>query len=173
MRRLGSPLRYRLNPNPRTTITTDASPYGLGGVLEQDDTVVSFFASPITDLDRSVLSLGATPSSSDQQALEALALLVALREWSPMWQDQRVTLSVRSDNIVTLTMLCRMQPHSVQLGIIARELALGISTSSGSPDSAVHIPGGANTAPDALSRLWQPGKHAVIPQYLDPKVRLE
>ena len=50
----------------RITITTDASPYGLGAVLEENGKIISFFSSQITDTDRQVLSLGATPSSSDQ-----------------------------------------------------------------------------------------------------------
>ena len=55
----------------RTTVTTDASPYGIGAVLELDDVIVAFFSSPITAVDRSALGLGDTPSSRDQQAAEA------------------------------------------------------------------------------------------------------
>ena len=75
-------------------------------------------------MDREILALEATPFSRDQQAAEALALLVALREWALHWRDQRVRLSVRTDNIAALTMLGRLQPHSEQLGLIAREVAL-------------------------------------------------
>ena len=78
-----------LRRGQRITITTDASPYGIGAVLELDGVISSFFADRITPLDRDILGLGAEPSSSDQQALEALAVLVSLREWSRVWRDRR------------------------------------------------------------------------------------
>ena len=54
----------------------------------------------------------------------------------------------------------------VPRGIIAREVALDISDNVYSPDMAKHIPGVANVAADALSRLNQPGKSKDIPEYL-------
>ena len=58
----------------------------------------------------------------------------------------------------TLAMVSKMQPHSQQLGIIAREMALDIASASYSPDVAVHIPGIANVIADCLSRLHAPDK---------------
>ena len=142
-------------------ITTDASPYGIGGVLEVNGKIISFFADRITSLDRSVLDLGEQPSSADQQALEALAALVALREWSSMWLQSRVRLCVQSDNMATLALITKMQPHSQQLGIIAREMALDIASATYSPDVAVHIPGIANVIADSLSRLHAPEKKSL------------
>ena len=46
----------------------------------------------------------------------------------------RVQLSVRTDNIAALSMACNMQPHSSQMAIVARELALDIASSSCAPD---------------------------------------
>ena len=66
----GSPVLRR---GLRIKITTDASPYGLGAVLSVDKEIVSHLASPLTPTDREVLGLPTTPSSSDQQAAEALA----------------------------------------------------------------------------------------------------
>ena len=99
--------------------------------------------------------------------------MVALREWSTLWKDRRVTLSVRSDNVSTLSLVCKMQPHSEQLGIIARELALEVCESAVSPDDAVHIPGIANVAADALSRVHQPGYDTPLPEYLRPELKWE
>ena len=59
------------------------------------------------------------------------------------------------------------------IGIIAREIALDISDSAYSPDTAEHIPGIANKAADALSRLHQPGGKAEIPSYLSGIPRAE
>ena len=58
-------------------ITTDASPYGLGAVLEFDGVITAWLADPVTAEDRRILSLGLKPSCKDQQAAEALAILVA------------------------------------------------------------------------------------------------
>ena len=157
----------------RLVITTDASPYGLGAVLEQNGQLVAFFASTISELDKSVLSLSGEPSCSDQQVLEAFALLVAMREWAPFWKDKRVVLAVQSDNVATLTMVCKMQPHSERMAIVAREIALDIAHSSVSPDDAVHIPGIANKAADALSRVAQPGSTGALPAYLSPQLKWE
>ena len=152
-------------------ITTDASPYGLGAVLVVDGVIVSHLASPLTTTDREVLGLPMIPSSSDQQAAEALAILVALREWSPRWQHKRICLCLRTDNAAARTTLVKLQPHSSSLGITARELALDIAASSFSPDDAVHIPGLANKAADYLSRLCDPSACGKPPPYLDPHSR--
>ena len=147
-------------------ITTDASPYGIGGTLEIGGEVVSFFAGEITSTDKAVLSLQQSPSCKDQQTLEALAMLVALRLWSSYWSSRRVVLTVRSDNVSTLAMVAKMQPHGPQLGLIARELALDVASASYVPDVAVHLPGLANKAADALSRKHDPNKAFVLPAYL-------
>ena len=123
-------LDTHLRRGKRIRITTDACPYGLGGVLEVDDIIVSFFSSPLSSTDREVLSLPSEPSSRDQQAAEALAMLVALRLWSNWWLDQRVCLAVQTDNVACLSLVCKMQPHSEQLGLIAREIALDVAQSS-------------------------------------------
>ena len=85
-----------LREGDQITITTDVSPWGLGGVLEINHQIVAYFADRIHDKDRRVLSIEQSPSSSDQQVLEALALLVALRQWASHWTNKRVQLSVRA-----------------------------------------------------------------------------
>ena len=94
------------------TITTDASPWGIGAFLELNGQIESYSVDGITGMDREIMSLSDSPSSSDQQVFEVFALLVALREWAPLWTDRRVQLSVKSDNVATLTLICKMQPHS-------------------------------------------------------------
>ena len=156
-----------LNKGEHITVTTDASPWGLGAVLEIGGVITSYFADAVSEVDKKVLSLAADGSSKDQQALEALVILVALREWAPVWTDRRVQISVRSDNTAALSMVCKMQPHSDQMGIIARELALDIGQSSVAPDECQHIAGIANTAADHLSRMYEPGRAKALPSYLE------
>ena len=103
--------------------------------------------------------------SPSPQALEALAILVALREWSAHWKGKRVQLVVRTDNVAALTLVCKMQPHSEQLGRIAREMALDIGESTYSPDDVAHIAGISNVGADILSRQFLPNS---IPPPLPP-----
>ena len=117
-----------------------------------------------------MLGLGQEPSSSDQQAVEALAILVALRHWMGWWKERRVQLAIRTDNVAALTLVCRMQPKGTSLGIIARELALDIACSTFAPDDVAHIPGVSNIAADILSRRHAPdGSAKALPYYLKPE----
>lgn len=59
-----------------------------------------------------------------------------------------------------------MQPHSTDLGLIAREMVLDIASAAYTPDVVAHIPGIANKAADLLSRRQEPGKVAALPAYL-------
>ena len=86
-------LESHLRRGRQIRITTDTSPWGLGAVLEFEGEIKAWLADSITSDDRRVLSLGPEPSSKDQQSAEALAILVALRQWAPLWRDQRVRLA--------------------------------------------------------------------------------
>ena len=126
----------------------------------------SRFSDSFSALDRRILGLKSTPSCVDQLILEAFAALVALRTWSSRWLQGRVSLAVRSDNRATLALIAKMQPHSPNLGLIAREMALDIAALAYAPDVVAHIPGVANKAADILSRRYEPGKVALLPEYL-------
>ena len=65
-------------------------------------------------------------------------------------------------------MVCRMQPHSESLGIIAREIALDVAASSYAPDEVRHLPGIANKAADYLSRIYDSSSTLAPPTYLPP-----
>ena len=93
-------------------------------------------------------------------------MLVALRIWSELWLKGRIMLTVRSDNLATLALVAKMQPHSPQMGIIAREVALDIAVASYAPDIVEHLPGVANTISDSLSRLHNPDKLYNVPDCL-------
>ena len=142
-------------------ITTDASPWGIGGCLSLNGQVVEYFADALTARDAETFGhpLG---DSSGQQVWEALVMLVALRLWEATWKKSGVTLMVRSDSISTLTLRHKLRPavSSPALGLIARELAIDLGTSAYKPRFLQHIPGLANAVADALSRLAAPGHGA-------------
>ena len=125
-----------------------------------------YFAIPVTPSDAECLGIEYTQDSKVQQAYEALALLVALRQWKYFWARTRAVVHVAMDNMAALSMVCRMQPHSATLGVIAREMALDICDSVYEPQLVSHLPGVANVTADALSRRFQPGTQYHVPQIL-------
>ena len=141
----------------RIEITTDASPYGIGGTLEVNGVLVEYFHDDISEHDRRVL--GFTVNVADgQQAWEALAILVAMRLWRSRWQSRRVCLSVQNDNIGALTVLARLKAKSAALNLCARELALELADGTFLPDIIEHILGVTNVLADYLSRRRDPSK---------------
>ena len=77
-------------------ITLDATPWGLGGIIEKHNKIVSFFSSSLSDLDSQIFghSIG---EASGQQVWESLSALVALRAWKGYWSKIRTKLLVRGD----------------------------------------------------------------------------
>ena len=86
--------------------------------------------------------------------------------WRYQWATRRCVIHVSSDNIAALSTVCKMQPSSPSLGVIARELSLDIADAIYDPQLVSHVPGVANLAADALSRLFQPGKRFSLPTIL-------
>ena len=108
-------------------ITLDASPWGLGGTIEVQGNIVSFFSSPLSDVDFQILghTIG---EASGQQVWESLSALVALRAWKSYWTKDRTKLLMRGDSVTMLTMvLCLKPSRSPGLGLLARELALDLA----------------------------------------------
>eukprot|EP00971_Amphidinium_carterae_P347844 6490072-Amphidinium_carterae.1 len=102
-------------------ITVDASPWGMGAVLEVDSTITQYFSLMLTEDD--VAIHGYPIGSPDgQQVWELLAALVALRHWGALWHNKWAV--VRGDNVATLYTILHLRPHSCALRRLARELAL-------------------------------------------------
>ena len=140
---------------------------GLRGYSIVNGVPIQYFSVGIQDDDRRILELSDTQLSASQQALKALAMLVALRQWFPHWCSVRSAVTVRSDNTGTLAAVARMQPKSRVLGIISRELALDIASATYDPE-ILHIPGVANLAADILSRRYEPSRGSfALPPTLD------
>ena len=140
----------------------DASAWGLGGVLVEDGIVQTWFASSISTEELQLLGLDLGECAA-QQAMEALALLVALRAWHARWRSLRPLIRVRSDSISALTIALKMKTKGAAPGIIAREMAFDIADSCYRPSIAEHVPGDHNVIPDMLSRKFQPGANYKVP----------
>ena len=150
----------------RVDITTDASPWGIGAILAINGRPEEYFSIPTTTDDAAAVGMELSRDSKCQQAFEALALLIALRQWRYQWATTRCVLHVATDNMAALAMVCKMQPHSPALNVIARELALDIADALYEPQICEHVPGVANIAADALSRKWEPTHRYRLPPVL-------
>ena len=148
-------------------IVTDASPWGIGGLLAMNDTPVEYFCDGLSGFDLELADAD-RGSPDGQQVWEALALLVALRLWRSRWLKRGVCLRLGSDSVSALSLLIKLRakPKARGLGRIARELALDFSRCSYRPKWFEHIPGVSNVISDVLSRKYQPGKSFRLPAAL-------
>ena len=112
-------LDSHLNNGPPIFIATDASPCGFGGVLYRESSPLEYFACPVTRRDE--IHLGVEKGDHlGQQVWEALAMLIALRQWAWCWKGQRMSLTVRGDHVTALTMVRNLKAGSPALANIAR-----------------------------------------------------
>ena len=127
----------------------DASPWGLGGVLFWQGWPVAWFAEPITaeDIERFSLVIG---SPKGQAVLEALAALVAVRLWMPMWKDDRLTMRLRSDSMAALGAMEKERSSDPRVNAIIREMSLDMAEGKYKVDVLEHLPGRANVLAYAL-----------------------
>ena len=96
--------------------------------------------------------------------------MVAIDVWTTQWQQDRIVLKVRGDNVGALTLLIKMRPATPALAIVARELALRLVELSFPPD-AVHTPGVAHVIADRLSRVFAPGGAGSVSKDLHPALK--
>ena len=153
----------------KAEITTDASPFGLGGVLRVQSKLVAAYGIdiPTTALQKFKAERGDCKYNT---IWEGLALLVAFRLWLPSL-GFGAALRCKSDNTGALYMLANGKAKSPELNVLAREFALDQALRKYRLGWLKHIPGITNLEADALSRL-----HAPIPATLPDslkQVRLE
>ena len=164
IRRIFTLEAYRKS-GPTVVITWDASPYGMGATLQSDGRFVEFFAIRISLQDQRVLDTKAGDCRG-QQVWEALAGLIAMRQWASRWQHRHVVLQVRSDNMGALSLFSTLKASSPALGLIAREFALDLGAATCRPQMLMRVPGITNTICDALSRINDPNKTFKLPAQL-------
>ena len=143
-------MRLRTEEDTKVTITTDASPLGLGGVLAFNGIVVKYFEAPVTPT--VALHFGTKyGEAASQGAMEALALLVALFHWRDSLASH-VTVTLQSDSVVALAMAEKLTGKSPALNRLGAELAYRLEEMGLQSLRAVHVPGAANKVADYLSR---------------------
>jgi len=143
----------------RFTAATDASPWGIGGVLLDGARVVAAFADRVTKADQDRLGI-VIGDPAGQALLEGLAILVAVRLFAAQarWNKGRAAaLGVKSDSKAALGAAIKLCSKEELLNAIGRELSYDQSVGDYQIWLYEHTPGVANKTPDWLSRLFQPG----------------
>ena len=135
-------------------VVTDASPWGMGGVLYENKKPLRWFATHLTP--ELLMKFGASTGDSGFNTLwEAVALLIACR----LWLGRTIRgfgVRLRSDNVGALRTFFKLAAGSSNLNVVAREVALDLALKNYRLTELSHIPGITNVTSDALSRLWSP-----------------
>ena len=151
-------------PEVAAEITTDASPWGIGGVVRLNGNIAGAFAEQLsTDILNKFNAVKGDPKHTT--LWEGLALLVAFRLWLPGLGFGAV-VRVKSDSLSSLLMLSKGKAKSLELNCIAREIALDQALQLYRLTFLVHIPGVTNLEADFLSRTISP-KPPVKPRQLE------
>ncbi|CAK0852125.1 unnamed protein product, partial [Prorocentrum cordatum] len=152
---------------PATVIIVDASPRGLGLTLAHAATgrVVEYAFGDVLDDDISLLLIRRGCSSA-QQALEALALLVALKLWGRFLRASSATVDMRGGNSAALAPARKLSSSSPVMNFVGAELALELESLDIRDLCLTHIPGDWNRTADWLSRMSAPGRLPETPAAL-------
>eukprot|EP00971_Amphidinium_carterae_P030029 590616-Amphidinium_carterae.1 len=67
--------------------------------------------------------------------MECLAIQVALQLWKPHWQQDKIALTVRSNNYSAFFSLAKLRSRSAALTCIARDVALELADGTYRPDT--------------------------------------
>ena len=140
---------------PHYVITTDASPFGIGGILAaytpvgEAQSLMACFSLPITKEIADFLGVKFEASAS-QGALEAWAILVALKKWRAKLKGQAVF--IKSDSMVALAVVRKFAAGSATLNWVGGELALCMEMWQMPRLVPHHIVGKLNQEADWLSR---------------------
>ena len=143
-------------------ISTDASPWGIGGILFVGSRPVEYFADIIQTDD--LKNFNAKRGESAFTTLwEALAALVALRVWIGHI-GEGTSVELRSDSLGALSAISKGSSRATNVNKVMGELALMEAFTGAKITMLTHIPGVSNEWPDALSRLAGPERKYVPAQ---------
>lgn len=140
--------------NSGYTVITDASTYGMGGVLLKGHEPIEYFSIPIPG--EFILRFNANTGDPRHMALwESLTLLIAARLWLVRFPLGTV-VRVRADNISALYMVLKCRAKSPALSVVAREIAMDQARSLYEFTLLKHVNAKENVIADALSRQFEP-----------------
>ena len=147
---------FRWRPEaPTMMVQTDASPFGLGGILYQGGHIVAFFHDELHEEDFVRFhSTRGDPAFQSEYIYELLAVFVALKvfeEWITF--RHRVTrIMIRSDNMAVVSAAFQYKSSSPIMVQLTAELVLQLEHMEVSHVVSQHVPGALNLIADKLSR---------------------
>jgi hypothetical protein len=161
------------SPISQLTVVTDASPWGLGGVLVHAATgqVVSYFDSHLTKFDEETLEVKIGDCAA-QGVAELLAVLVAFVVWRPFFETKAARITLMSDSTVALAAVQKLASPVGALNFLAAELALQLEWVDAWSMTVGHVPGALNVTADFLSRIAAPGATGDTPACLKSAKRM-
>ena len=145
---------YRWRPDaPTVMIQTDASPFGLGGLLYIGGHIVAFFHDELRDEDFSLFQ-STKGDPAFQSEYELLAVLVALHVFES-WithRKQVARIMIRSDNMAVVTAAFQYKASSPLMVQLTAEVVLQLEHMQVAHVLSQHVPGALNLIADKLSR---------------------
>ena len=149
------PIHLEPRQKASATITTDASPEGMGALLMINNQLIDFIHTKVDEHDAKELGF-ALGTSSSQGILETLALLVAIDKWGSKLSGLSVELCIQSDSVTALSTARRQSARSSVLNFLGACLGILFERHNIDETRLKHIPGVANKEADYLSRpsLW-------------------
>ena len=141
-------------------LVTDASPWGLGGMLirlTMDGTafeIVEAFEAEFKPEDAKMLKVEYGEASS-QSVVETLAVLRGLHKWASIFKGRLILL--RSDSTVALGVTKKTGSSSPQLNYLAAEISLMLELHRMQRVVVQHLRGADNKETDWLSRMHDRG----------------
>ena len=159
-------------PVSQLSVVTDASPWGLGGVLVHAATgqVVSYFDSPLTVFDEETLEVKIGDCAA-QGVAELLAVLVAFVVWRPFFETKAARVTLLSDS-TALAAAQKLASPIGALNFLVAEFALQLEWVDAWSMAVGHVPGALNVTADFLSRMDAPGTHGDVPACLKSAKRI-
>jgi hypothetical protein len=154
---------YRWRPGlPTVAVRTDASPFGMGGILLVSGKPQRYWACALSaeDLARFGAQVG---DPAFQSEWELLAVHMALRIFGPYLNGGWMQVIVQADNTSALQAALQFKAKSPLMNFLAAEVSLELEAQGLEMLWGQHIPGADNTWADALSRL---AKGKVVPEAL-------
>ena len=140
---------------PTWAVITDACPTGYGGILaaiqpgQHGMIMVQAYTASFTTEEAKLLQVDFGQSSS-QGALEALAVMRAVRIWGTKMYGK--AMLIRSDSVVALGMAKKLSSPAPTVNFLGGELAMNLEFVKIETVVAQHIPGKLNDLADWLSR---------------------
>jgi hypothetical protein len=145
---------FRPEATGSVRVSTDASPWGIGGVLYLKNQPIAFFADQIQQNDLKLFN-AKIGDPAFTTLWEALAIAVAIKLWSSKL-GPTASFELRSDSLGALSAIAKKASKAAEMNKIIAEITLMEAVLGVSITSLSHIPGLSNDTPDALSRLWAP-----------------